>query len=568
MNRMLGNSSRRSALVCGACFAAAGIVPAGALEPRACPAAIAQTATLDESDILLRSLLAEMDRSSKELVLEGMPRPYFIQYVVEDTVAFNVQAQYGGLLQVDESRRRAFQPDVRVGSYNLDDGNLGFGGGGGVPLPLDDDERAIRHNIWLGTDADYKMSLEILTRKQAMLKEMNVEDRPDDFSKAPPVIVMDPVIALAVDRPAWQENVRKLSERFLAFPDIENATVTFFAGHTNRYLVNTEGTRYRHGDTGVIITASASMRAADGMDLSDERQFIGEKFDQLPSMDKMLAKIDEMCADLAARAAAGSIEHYSGPVLFDAPAAAAAIGEVLGDALCAKPVTVGSRFAPDDSMEKKLGLRILPRSLNVYDDPSQTFFGETLLAGHGEYDDEAVRTQKVSLVENGILKNLLAGRAPSRKVKESNGHGQGRFGSASAHIACLFVEATDGLSAEELKAELIQAAKDEGLEFAIRIASGSPSDPTAAYKVNVADGKEERLRGLDSIPVDEAKFKDILAAGKDRAAHNDMGFGSGTGSVVAPALLFKELELTRVEPQFERLPILKSPAKRAAAPGP
>lgn len=80
----------------------------------------------------------------------------------------------------------------------------------------------------------------------------------------------------------------------------------------------------------------------------------------------------------------------------------------------------------------------------------------------------------------------------------------------------------------------------------------------------VADGRRERIRGVEFTTVDIAKLKDILAAGTQRKVYNDLGFGAGTCSVVCPALLFEELELTRVEPQFDRLPILKPPSLRTA----
>lgn len=525
-------------------------------------------------DVVLRAMIAELDRSMKELVLGGLERPYFIQYVVEDTVAHNASAKFGGVLSSGRTRRRTLNTDVRVGSYELDDGNLGFGGFSGGVLPLDDDERAIRHAIWLATDADYKVSVELLTRKRAALKEMNVEDRPNDFSPVPPVQVLDPHVTLEVDGAAWTENIRRLSARFLDHPHVDDAQVTFFAGHTNRTLVNSEGTRYRHGDTGIFVNVSASARAADGMDLAAERMYIAEAFDQLPSLETMLADLDALAADLKDRAAAGTLEHYIGPVLFDAEAAGVVLNDLLADALAAKPVILGSRSAQDDTMEKKIGLRILPRFLSIVDDPNEHFFEGTLLAGHGAYDDEAVRAQRVSLVENGILKTLVTCRTPSRKFKESNGHGQGRFGTVNAHVANLFVEASEGLTQEELEAELLQAARDEGLEFALHVraiesgGAGSLGDPLRVDKVYVADGRRERIRGVEFTTVDVAKLKDILAAGTQRKVYNDLGFGAGTCSVVCPALLFEELELTRVEPQFDRLPILKPPSLRTAKTAP
>jgi predicted Zn-dependent protease len=264
------------------------------------------------------------------------------------------------------------------------------------------------------------------------------------------------------------------------------------------------------------------------------------------------------------------LEQYTGPVLFEPRASASVFESLLGDRLCARPTPLGGG-SEDNSFEKKIGLRILPRSFQVYDDPGPKAFETTVLAGAYRYDDEAVPVSHVSLVEKGILKTLVAGRAPTKKVKQSTGHARGPgFGDPRATIGCLYISADDGLSAEELKQELIQTARDEGLEFGLRVAaiedgqSGSLGDPIYAYKVNVADGGEELVRGMQFRPVEPQSMKRILAAGKDRRAYNSV---SGiSASVIAPAVVFEELELTKPETEFDKLPILQSPATRKDTP--
>jgi len=515
-------------------------------------------------DVLMRALVDELDRSMKDLVLEDLERPYFIQYAAQDGVSFSISAKFGGLVRSSEDHTRTMGAGVRVGSMALDNTNVGWGVQP-ISLPLDDDYLALRHAIWLATDLNYKYAVEILARKKAYLKEHKIEDRPDDFTPAPVVKVIEPPGRLVVDRSRWEDNVKRLSAAFKKYHEIENANVSFYAGASTEYLVNSEGTRYRHGDTGIIIRIRAETRGAEGMELSDTRTYIGEQFDQIPPMDDMLADIDTMCADLIAGAKAPMIEHYAGPVLFEPAAAAKMFESLLASELCAKPVTIG-RFGGDDTMERKIGLRILPRGFQVFDDPNPKFLEETLLAGAYKYDDEAVRVGRVNLVEDGKLNTLLASRAPSRKIKQSTGHGRGPYGDASAHVGCLYFQDDDAISADELKAELIETAAGEGLEYGLRIAAmgergyGSLGEPLYVYKVYVADGREEPVRGLKFLPVEIRSLKDIMAAGTDRVVYNSMG--GVLSSFVAPAVLFEELELTKIEQQFETLPILKSPATR------
>jgi hypothetical protein len=130
----------------------------------------------------------------------------------------------------------------------------------------------------------------------------------------------------------------------------------------------------------------------------------------------------------------------------------------------------------------------------------------------------------------------------------------------------LYVSDEQGLSDAELRQELLDAARDEGLEFALRIIALEESEPGAvgapiyAYKVRVADGREELIRGLRAPSVQTRLLKRILVAGTQRNVFNSTS--SLPVSVVAPAMVFEELELSKVEEEFDKLPILKSPALR------
>lgn len=523
--------------------------------------------TLPDGDSLMQAMVDEIERSMHGLKIEDLPQPYFIQYTAEDRLSFNMRAAYGGLLRSEEDRLRVIASRVRVGSYELDNTNTGRASGARATLPLDDDYAALRHTIWRMTDADYKQAVETLTRKQAYLKQKNVEDRPDDFSPARPVRALEPPAEIAFDRKVWEENLRKLSARFGSFPAIQDSHVTLFAGAVNEWIVNSEGTRLRTADTGVYLGARAETQEEEGMRLADSLSYVGLQVDDLPPIETILADIDEMCEKLIAVSQAPVLEHYTGPVLFEPVAAGKVFEALLAHGLCARPTPLGSGGWADTSLEKKIGLRILPRSFQVHDDPGPQRFENTILAGAYTYDGEAVPPRKVTLVEDGILKTLLAGRAPTRKTKQTTGHGRsGGFQDARAMIGCLYLSDDKAMSAKELKQELIQAARDEGLDFGLRIESMNPGgsgalgNPIYAYKVYVNDGHEAMIRGMTFLPVETRSLKHILAAGTERNVRNST---SGIpASIITPAILFEELELTKIEREFDKLPILKSPAQR------
>ncbi|MEK7710708.1 MAG: metallopeptidase TldD-related protein [Planctomycetota bacterium] len=517
-------------------------------------------------DVVMRAMVDELDRSMRDLSLEGLPKPYFIQINAQDRLTYSMSAEYGAITKSDDTRNRMLNVRVRVGSYELDNTNFRRPFGQFGLLPQDDDYTALRCAIWLLIDRDYKQAVETLSSKQAFLKDKKAEDRPDDYSPAPVVTEVEPRAALAFDAKEWEKNLARLSDRFNQYPKIQDAQVTLFAGTADEWIVNSEGTRLRTGDSGIGIEVQAELQAPDGMPLSDSLSYLGERVDQLPPIEKMLADIDEMCRKLVALSEAPILDQYTGPVLFEPSASGRVFEALLGEGICARPQSVGGGEDPN-SLEKKLGLRILPRSFQIYDDPGPRMFGDSVLAGAYEFDDEAVAPKRVNVVEKGVLKDLLSGRAPTRKIAQSNGHGRsGGVGDARAEVGCLYVSDENGMPGDELKRELTQAAQEEGLSFGLRIAAleggsdNSLGNPIYAYKVACDGDKEELVRGLQFRSVQTRAMKRLLAAGTERKAHNSLGRVSS--SFIVPAIVFEELELARIEREFDKLPILPPPALR------
>jgi hypothetical protein len=120
-------------------------------------------------DVLFQALRDELQRSMQKLQLANLEKPYFIAYTVQDGTTQAVSASFGSLLVKNESRVRFLTVEVRVGDYTFDNTNfltLPFGAqgvtrlfGGTIAIPLDDDYKEIRRQIWLATDSAYKKAL-------------------------------------------------------------------------------------------------------------------------------------------------------------------------------------------------------------------------------------------------------------------------------------------------------------------------------------------------------------------------------------------------------------------------
>ncbi len=518
-----------------------------------------------QQDVVLRALVDELDRSHKELKLEGFERPYYIGYGLTEVARADAAAELGALTSSGQDRNRTYSTDVRVGSYELDNSNFGGGSGGNgfaADLPLDDDYTAIRQALWWTSDVDYKGVVEQLEQKKAVMESKLITDKPPDYAQATPAVHLEPRVRPDLDKAALEKLACELSAAFRDYPDVQRSMVDVSAWGANRYVVNTEGSRLRTGVQRCLLTVSAIVQASDGMRIGDTITVNATSAADLPPRDELLKRCRKLAEQLIAVKNAPVLSSYTGPVLFDAKAATELFAGYYAGNFSGGQHPVGSRSSPDD-FANKLNKRILPKFLSVIDDPSiREINGERVL-GHYEYDDEVVPAQAVTLIEGGKLKGLLMSRLPSKEFRASNGHGRGSAGSARASIGCMVVKSDEGLSAEALKAKLLEAASDEGLEFGIRIASlAGGAMPLAMYKV-FPDGHEELARGVEIAHLDLKSFKKMLAAGDKPYVYNSGGMDGQT--VAAPSMLFEELDLAKIDRDFDKPPILPSPLARLAA---
>jgi TldD protein len=287
-------------------------------------------------------------------------------------------------------------------------------------------------------------------------------------------------------------------------------------------------------------------------------------------------------------AAAPLGDNYTGPVLFEGVASPQLMAEVLGRNLhiSRKPVAApgAAAQAATTDLEGRRGVRIMPEFFDVTDDPTQPLFGQE------EVDDEGVPDKPLSLVEKGVLKDFLRTRQPVRGYNDSNGHARltANYGAETPVPTNLLIRARETTSIADLKKKLMDLIEQRGLPYGMIVrkmdfpssasidearrilsagsagGSGRPvSMPLYAYRL-YPDGREELVRG------EPRSLKDILAAGDDSVTFNYLdngapfallGFGSGSAevTVVAPSVLIDDLEMSKIDDEMPKLPIVPAP---------
>jgi hypothetical protein len=562
-----------------------------------------------DDDVVLKAMRDEMERSRQLRATGGLELPYFFSYNVNDSENTHITAQLGSLINVSHDKVRIPSLQIRVGDYNFDDtGHIYSGYYTGTRFdeswPLDDNYQNLRENLWLGTDRAFKTALESMGRKKASLNNAaaNTEQLPD-FSKTEPVTAVLKIDHKKVDEAAWTNRTKQLSAIFNGYPEVLQSTVDFESIKGTTYLLTSEGTTLRYPDDLDWLFAKAEGQAPGGMLLHDAVSFQALEIDQLPSEAEIRKAVTEVAENIRALRKAPIGEAYTGPVLFEPRAAAQLLTQLVGENLRIprKPLTDPGRninFLPSE-FETRVGVRVLPDFFDVTDDATQETLNGKSLAGFYLFDLEGVKPKPVSIVEKGTLRNVLTTRQPIKNFPTSNGHARlaGPGGTRAASYSNLFFKTSQSESMDDMKKQLLQLLKDRSKPYGMLIRkldfpfSGAASElgslaqassqsggsarpvspPILVYKI-YPDGREELVRGMRFRGVSSRSLRDILAASKETALFDFVNNGAalsylGAGgylapsSVVAPGLLFEELELEASRDELPKEPVVPPPPR-------
>jgi len=513
------------------------------------------------NDPVLRAMQKELERSKSQLKLEQMAAPYYIDYRVVDIDGYTAEAAFGALRTNLRTRLRFVRVVVRVGDYKQDSF---FGQGEGVTdyMPLDDDELALRHHLWLATDRAYKAASEALAAKQAQLKQFTVERPVDDFAHAEPVQFIGPLAQLDVDPAPWLKTLQDTSALYKTDPQLESMNSSLQFQAVNRFFVNSEGTVVRSGQAFYQVAFAASTQAADGMQLERSATYPVRDSKELPSAGKCLSVATNLVAALKdLRAAPVADEEYRGPVLFSAAAASTVFADLVGMNIRGHKPGLGQPARTRGAFASSYKSRVLPEFLSVVDDPTLASFNGKSLLGSYEVDDEGVRAMRVVVIEKGTLVNYLLGREPLMDFPASNGHGRARLpvDPPGPGLGNMLVSSSEAATQEELKKKLVDLCQQRGLPYGYYVESmAGASAPRVLYRVWVKDGHEELARGAVFGDLDvRALRNDLIAAGSDLKVESLLL--NVPHSIVTPSVLFDELEVKRQDIQKAKLPEYPAP---------
>ena len=417
----------------------------------------------EKTDALLSTMQQELQRAQTSLGKLD-PAPYYMSYSVYDQSVSVAMGTQGGLINFTQTRRRAADVTMRIGSPALDNSNepsrsSAISSG---TLVLDDDRDALAHELWRLTYEEYRKASKaysnVKTGKQVHAEE---EDTSPDFSeeKAPSHADYQEVPA-APDRTAMEKMAREYSAYFRKYPYIYSSAVVIIAQETRLRFTSTEGRHVVTPGATIRMAIDAGTLAPDGMELMRVETFQAESLNHLPPESEIAARVEKMASDLKALRDAPAAEPFDGPALLSGRAAAVFFHEVLGHRL------EGHRQRGEkegQTFTKKVGQPVLPEFLSVVDDPTLRTLNGIDLGGYYEFDNEGMPAVRVEVIQDGVLKNFLMSRMPIRNFANSNGHGRSQPGlMPTGRQGNLIVSSTHTVKDSELRQKLIDEIKKQG----------------------------------------------------------------------------------------------------------
>src|SRR6516225_7318542 len=452
------------------------------------PNAMAQAPA--DNDHTLQAMRDEMDRAKARLELKfpgtNEPvRPYYIEYRLLDLEVREVVAQFGALMTNAHTRNRFMNVVARVGSYKQDSSNFisdeGFRGfiGSTGSVGIDRDYDSLRQDLWIATDQAFKEAVETYSRKRAYLGSLARQTDIDDFSKVTPVKNIEPLVTPDWSNRNWEQEARETSAALRVFPGIQESRVTYYLVYATEYLLTSEGTEIRTNRASAAIEAGLNALASDGMPLNHYYATYAPKPAELPRVDDEKKALNLTGSELMALRLSPPLPDYTGPVLFDARAAAPLVAQVLSPALNGARPPVAFQPVMEQFLNNiggksdwatRIGARVLPTTVTVVDDPgAKEFSGKPLIGGY-RVDDEGVPAEKVTAVENGSLKELLMSRRPGPDSDKSNGHGRSAFlNDAKPTPSNLFFNASETVPVADLKKKFLDICRANKQEYCLEV---------------------------------------------------------------------------------------------------
>lgn len=528
----------------------------------------------DEDEIIFKAMQDEIRRNKEQLALPGMSKPFFLSYALGQYRQFEVLGVLGSIVNTLEvPRNAAGAVQLLLGDYDRSSDISYSSPLTQVAIPGEMDYDVLRRSFWLGSDGMYKWSLQEMAGKEAFLKANPLkpeEEKLGDLIQAPAVRkIIEAGNPYTIDRKALEKMVCEVSAIFKDYKDIYNSMVMVSGFDSEIYKQTSAGVTTKQPLRYVIFSVQAHVMTADGERISDVFSVVTDRPEALPSVEELKKSVVSFADNLMKLREADKIEEdYSGPVLFEGnPCSSIFIGNLLnkgGLFAYRRPTNSTENYR---SLSNRLGKKVIDERISIKNYTILEKYNETPLCGAYQIDAEGViPAAQMTLVEEGVLKNLLNGSIPSPTAPQSTG--SSRYLLSPTNLAyttapgTIHIQVKDGLERGKMKKALMKAAKGEGLGYAyiVRKFAGNASQ---IYRVDVKDGSEKLMRFGNISSVSLSEIEQVMEISSDENVFNYALNDQVLSSMICPySILLEDIDIRRASVKAEKKPILKNPLQR------
>lgn len=530
----------------------------------------------------LAAMKQELQRNVAQFQKLPHPKVYHFRYRLRLIRNVMIVASDGEITSAQnnlKSPRALIGVDIRVGDHNFDQtGQDGYDWRiyntlmpNSVFCPKELTPLILKKMLWKTTDYQYRIATAQYWRKSYVrTTKPRILDKAGDFSKEPSTVYMaplDPPMTLDIKR--WKAILQRVTAQSRHATRVVQAQATLRAIEDIVLGVAMDGSQVRLRQWSYHWGLNMNYLGENKEYVSGSDSGYAQTPEGLPSEAELNTKFQQLWQKLKQNTAAPEGDPDDGPAIVD-PALA---GAIFYDIVMLRLET--GRFLREHderTFANKMNQQIIPSFLTIIDDPMLRSYNNVPLSSHYLFDDEWVPSQRLVMIQDGILKNFYLSRKPYKEFKRSNGHGRAEFmQQAFSRPGTTIVQSKKEWSEKQLLAQLIEEAKRQGKQYGYilkRFVGNSHVNrsiytvtPEQIFRVDVNSGKIEQIKGLRVRTAALQVIRGILATGKDYTVFNGSdGEDSGTIPIatIAPSLLIGRLVFDRTEPQ-EKLPFNLAP---------
>lgn len=484
----------------------------------------------DESSTILNALTDEMSVVIDKMKKGEMSDVCFADYILKNKN--NCYYIYSDGKCTESNENKKVQANLRL--YQGDKHDVTEVSGSlydmGVSLPFFNDYFVIRNIMREKTIAAYNKMLKQNSKKADMSKH-NILLR-----EFPAAELIDDQNSCCLDTNQLRDISYKLSMELSKHHGVKNSSVYVNLAKFNNYRVTSEAQRIYKQQINLYILSHMDVIQKDGS--SKHKTFYITFMDIEPSrvikafkkkVNDELKYLKNFTHDIEP----DSSYIYDGPILVEGESVKSILFQKLDNCLVDMYMPKGT-FAIGDT--------VLDTRLSICQKADLPIYKGSRLQGYEQYDMDGVKTESVSLIENGLLRNKLSGRLSNGASTHSTGNERIRGYRTMIAIGVIHVTSSKTNKYRSIKSEFIRKARDEGHKYAYILRKDEYENEESLYRVDVDTREEARVKCDFNVT---SKSSTLVAVSKEEyIVQGTQDRDSSPFSIILPrAMLFEGVKI-------------------------